>query len=261
MLYRVDYLLALLFLGFLAGLLARRSTNKIESSRLARAYYAAVVVLVVVRIAVYICSLFASNTSMLNTVGGAVGDVSGVLFGFLFGVAARRQNQRELLIDEHVLDALCMGLAFGFALAGVAKALAIAPLIEFFRQSGYSETFLKFIIAAEIFGALGLLLPWARIPALIGLTVDMFGAVLTHVHNGDPLNDSTGAIGLLIRLITLGVLWAWSRKESDSGGRARSSIVAVAAASVVCLLVAAGGSAAVRHFSPPTATVAAPIAK
>jgi hypothetical protein len=60
---------------------------------------------------------------------------------------------------------------------------------------------------AEIFGAIGLLLPWSLVPALIGLTVDMFGAVLTHIHNGDALNGSTGAIGLLIRLIAVGVLW------------------------------------------------------
>jgi hypothetical protein len=29
---------------------------------------------------------------------------------------------------------------------------------------------------------------------------------MTHIHNGDPLNDSTGAIGMLIRLIAVGVL-------------------------------------------------------
>ncbi len=52
-------------------------------------------------------------------------------------------------------------------------------MTEFFTQSGYSVTFLRFIVIAEIFGGIGLLLPWAFIPALAGLTIDMFGAVLT----------------------------------------------------------------------------------
>jgi hypothetical protein len=82
---------------------------------------------------------------------------------------------------------------------------------------------------AEIFGALGLLLPWAVLPSLHGLSVDMFGAVLTHIHNGDPLNDSTGAIGMLIRLAIVGALWALSRRTRALPHGIRNSILGVGA--------------------------------
>jgi hypothetical protein len=37
-------------------------------------------------------------------------------------------------------------------------------------------------------------------------SVDTFAAVLTHVHNGDPWNDSTGPIAMVIRLQLVGFL-------------------------------------------------------
>ena len=39
-----------------------------------------------------------------------------------------------------------MGLAFTFALNGAGKALSMTSMTEFFTQSGYSVSFLKFII-------------------------------------------------------------------------------------------------------------------
>jgi hypothetical protein len=39
-----------------------------------------------------------------------------------------------------------MSIAFTFALAGIGKAFSVAPMTEFFTQSGYSVTFLKFFI-------------------------------------------------------------------------------------------------------------------
>jgi hypothetical protein len=153
-----------------------------------------------------------------------------------------------------------MALAFTFALAGLGKAFSLAPMTEFFAQSGYSLTFLKFIVIAEIFGALGLLLPWARSAALIGLAIDMFGAVITRLHNGDPLNDSTGAIGLLIRLVALGLLWALRPRKVEPFPSIRNSTLGVGAATLACFLMALLGSVAVRHLSPP-ATVATPVSQ
>ena len=138
-----------------------------------------------------------------------------------------------------------MALAFTFAFAGIGKAFSMTPMTEFFTQSGYSVSFLKFIVMAEIFGAIGLLLPWAILPSLLGLSVDMLGAVLTHIHNGDPLNDSTGAIGMLIRLAVLGVLWDLSCRTSKS---IRNSLLGVGAVALICLLVAVGGASAMRHM-------------
>ena len=67
-------------------------------------------------------------------------------------------------------------------------------MTTFFHQSGYSVGFLKCVITVEAFAALALLIPATVLPAILVLTVDMFGAIYTHMHNGDPLNDSTGAI-------------------------------------------------------------------
>ena len=148
-----------------------------------------------------------------------------------------------------------MALAFTFALVGVGKAFSMTPMTEFFTQSGYSIPFLKFIIIAEIFGGIGLLLPWAFLPALVGLTIDMFGAVLTHAHNGDPLNDSTDAIGMLIRLAAVAVLWAMRPQGERPSLNFRTSMIRVGATGIVCLLVALGGSVAMRHSGPSAAIV------
>jgi uncharacterized membrane protein YphA (DoxX/SURF4 family) len=240
-------MLAVLLAGFLVGLLFSKALGKIAPSSLARDYYVAVAVLVTLRAGVFACAMLMSHQSFWTSSGGIVGDLTTLLFGALFGLAARRRDYREFLTSPMILRALCMMLAFTFALAGTGKAFSMAPMTEFFTQSGYSVAFLKFIVIAEILGGIGLLLPWAIPAALIGLTIDMFGAVLTHVHNGDPLNDSTGAIGLLIRLVVVGVLWAVSRRNSASAPAIRNSILSVAAMTLACLLIAFAGSVEMRH--------------
>jgi uncharacterized membrane protein YphA (DoxX/SURF4 family) len=151
-----------------------------------------------------------------------------------------------------------MALAFTFVLAGIGKAFSMSSMTDFFTQSGYSVPFLKFIVIAEIFGGIGLLLPWGILPTLVGLTIDMFGAVLMHIHNGDPLNDSTGAIGMLIRLIALGILWSLREQSSLSPRRA---ILYVSATTIVSLLVAVAGSTTLRHLGPSTPAVTSPVSK
>jgi len=258
MLYRVDYALAVMFTGFIVGALFGIPTANVPPSRLARGYYIVVVSLVVLRTGAFAGSMLMSHTNSWSIASGFIGDLLGFLFGALFGLAARRKDARELLTSSPVLDALCITLAFTFALAGIGKAFSVAPMTEFFVQSGYSVAFLKFIVIAEIFGGIGLLLPWAVLPALIGLAVDMFGAVLTHIHNGDPLNDSTGAIGMLIRLMAIGVLLALRQRNGGALPKVRSSVLRATMATITCLLIAVGGSVAVRHLSPPTPAVASP---
>jgi uncharacterized membrane protein YphA (DoxX/SURF4 family) len=248
MLYRVDYLVAILFAGFLIGLSLSKPLKTAAPSRLAQRYYVVVAVLLVLRTVFFACTML-TNQTVWTTVGGIVGDILSLLFGVLFGLAAKRHDAREFLTDPRVLRALCCVLAFTFALAGIGKAFSMTPMTEFFTQSGYSVTFLKLIVIAEIFGALGLLLPWAVLPSLLGLSVDMFGAVLTHIHNGDPLNDSTGAIGMLIRLVIVGVLWQLRRRSRAFPHSIRDSILGAGAAAFVCLLLAIGGGAAIRNVN------------
>jgi DoxX-like family len=209
----------------------------------------ATAILLVVRTILFACTTLLTRQSVLATMGGISGDMLGFLFGVLFGLAARRRDARELLTSSTILSALLMSLAFTFALAGAGKAVSMASMTEFFQQSGYPVSFLKFIMIAEIFGGLGLLLRWAVVPSLIGLTIDMFGAMLTHIHNCDPLNDSTGAIGLLVRLFVVGVLWQLSRRNAASSHSVRRSILGVTGAACVCLLIALAGGAAMRHIN------------
>jgi uncharacterized membrane protein YphA (DoxX/SURF4 family) len=245
MFYRVDYVVAVLLAGFLAGILSSKAFERVTTPRLGQGYYVVTAVLLLVRAGLFTCIMLRSQESFWTTSSGIAGDAGGLLFGFLLGVAARRKDARTLLTNPSVVGALCLGCAVTFTLAGVGKAFSMAPMTDFFTQSGYSVTFLRFIVIAEIFGAVGLLLPWAVLPALLGLSVDMFGAVLTHIHNGDPLNDSTGAIGLLIRLTVIGALWELGRRPTKSVPR---SILRVGAVALVCLAVAQAGSSMMRHL-------------
>jgi len=256
MFYRVDYTLCVMFAGFLAGVLFSRPLADVRPSRLARGLYVAMAILLVLRTGMFACTMLATQQSFWRTFGGFIGDLTGFVFGGLFGLATRRKDARELLVDPSVLAALRMALAFTFSLAGIGKAFSMASMMEFFTQSGYSINFLKFIVIAEIFGAVGLLLPWAFLPASIGLATDMFGAILTHIHNGDPLNDSTGAIGLLIRFAALGVLWALRPRTAEPKRTVRASLLAVGAIGIACLLIAIGGGIAVRHLSSSALVVA-----
>jgi len=258
MFYRVDYVVAVILAGLVVGVLLNRQAEKITSCRLARAYYQFVVVLLAVRTTTFVYSLITSNGSRRYAVFGLLGDLLPFSFGVLLGLAIRRNDTRKLLTHPSTLGAMSLAISLTFVMAGIGKAFTLAPMAEFFAQSGYSAAFLKFITIAEILGAIGLLLPWAVVPALLGLTVDMFGAVLTHVHNGDPLNDSTGAIALLIRLFVFALLWTLRPRNEESSLTMRTALFRVMAATVACLFIAYSGSLAVRHLSPPAATNGSP---
>ncbi|MGE5323106.1 MAG: DoxX family protein [Actinomycetota bacterium] len=252
MFYRVDYMLAVLCAGFIAGWLFGKRTARLKPDHLGFGYYVATAVLLLVRAAAFTGYMVLPEQRIWNGASGITADLTGFLFGALFGLALRRNEARDFLVDRSVLDALRMTIAFTFILAGIGKAFSMGPMTEFFTQSGYSIAFLKFIVIAEILGSIGLLLPWAVVPALIGLSIDMLGAVITHVHNGDPLNDSTGAIGLLIRLAALAVLWMLRPKHNQQrAATLRGSVLRVCALFGVCLLIAAGGSRAMRHPGVP----------
>jgi uncharacterized membrane protein YphA (DoxX/SURF4 family) len=258
MFYRVDYTLAVMAVGFVVGCAFSRRAEDVPASCLARRYYIAVAALAILRTLAFAASMVAPEHGPWSTVGGVLGDLMELLFAALFGLAVRRRDRREFLLEPQITAALCLSVAFAFALVGVGKAFSMEPMTEFFSQSGYSVPFLKFIVIAEVFGALGLLLPWAAPAAIVGLSIDMFGAVLTHVHNHDPLNDSTEAIALLIRLTALAILVAMRPHAGAPVRKFRQSLATVAAAGVLCLLLALAGSAAMRHLGPPPSVIPAP---
>ena len=247
MFYRVDYMLAVQLAGLLVGLALSRSMAGTAPHRVGRRYYVLVAIVLVVRSCAALGAIFFGGKPW-SMASGIAGDLLGFLFGAIFGLAALRSDARDVLVDPSVIDALRMVLSFTFALAAIGKALTMQPMTEFFTQSGYPVVFLQFIISAELFGAIGLLLPWAMWPALAGLSVDMFGAVVTHMHNGDPLNDSTGAIALLIKMAALAVLWGLRPRPATRS--VRTALAIATAVLAACLIVAVGGGVAVRHAAP-----------
>jgi hypothetical protein len=244
--YRVDYMLAVLIAGFAVGALFSKATAEVPSARLGRVYYAITAGLLILRTVGFAWTIIAPHNGFASTGPRFVGDLLGLLFGAAFGLATRRHAPRSWLSERPILEAFCLALAFTFALAGVGKGFSMLAMTDFFTQSGYSVAFLKFIVIAEIFGAMGLLLPWARIPAWFGLTIDMFGAVTTHIHNGDPLNDSTGAIGMLIRLILAAILFELQRGQPQRPERAFRAVFRAALGTVLCLFIAIPGAMAMR---------------
>lgn len=249
MIYRVDYILAVLLAGAIVGLLLSRWVTPISPSRLARWYFGAVAITLVLRAVFFVCGLVLNDASFWTLAGGAVGDTGGLLFGALFGLASRRADRRDFLLDPAIYSALCLSVAVVFAIAGIAKAFSIQGMTEFFTQSGYSASFLRIIITGEVLSALALLIPQTEILAVSALSVDMFGAIYTHIHNGDPLNDSTGAIGVLIRLLPIAVLWLLRRQSGKAASYIRTSFLTVAMGAVVCIIAAVAGSEIVRHLS------------
>jgi chromate transport protein ChrA len=86
---------------------------------------------------------------------------------------------------------------------------------QFFLESGYAASFLYFIIAAEILGAIGLFISKLLIPAASGLVIIMFGAIYTHYRNGDPFSDSLEALHLLVLLVCILAIRLLSRRVPD----------------------------------------------
>jgi uncharacterized membrane protein YphA (DoxX/SURF4 family) len=255
MFYRVDYLLAIIVAGFVVGASLGRWTSRVESARIARWYFIAVASILVVNALLSVREIVLTNGPVLHTISRVLSDLGSLIFGALFGTAVRRPDRLELLREPKVFYTMCVSSGYGFVMSGYAKAFGMAAMTEFFTQSGYSVPFLKFIMSIEVLGGIGLLVPVTMPFALAGLTVDMFGAIATHVHNGDPLNDSTGAIITLVKFTAIAALWVLHRNATSPARSPRKTLFGVASVAIVCLLAAVGGSARMRH-TPPSATTA-----
>ena len=256
MIYRVDYVVAVMLVGLIAGALLSRPTSRVDSARLARGYYIAIAVVLAIRAVVFVLGIVRANEAIWNALGNGIGDAGNFLFGAIFGIAALHPDRRKTLCDPAVYAALCLAAGFGFVMSGYVKAFYMQGMTQFFTQSGYSVSFLKFIMTAEVLGGVGLLIPWTVLPAMAGLSVDMFGAIYTHVHNGDPLNDSTGAIAVLIRFAGIVALWAWRPRPNDRPGSVRLRFIKAGVAGLFCLAAAVGGGTLMRgtvHAAPPPA--------
>jgi putative oxidoreductase len=111
--------------------------------------------------------------------------------------------------------AISISIANTFILATAGKSQNMAYMLDFFRQSGYANWFLYFIMSAETLGALGILfhnkLKTGPLAAW-GLIIIMLGAVYTHLHNHDPFSDSYAAVIQLINLSLLLLVYYFEKQ-------------------------------------------------
>lgn len=252
MFYRVDYVIGCMFLGACIGALLSKRTWRFESPQIARVFYVLTALRAALGAVAVICGLVFSNQHFWNRIGSGLGDFGNFIFGAIFGLALVRSKSLELLREPAVYSALCLSVALAFVGAGLAKAFYLDGMITFFTHSGYATAFLRFIIGIEVFGGAALLVSWAALPVIFGLTIDMIGAVYTHVHNGDPLNDSTGAIAMLMRIIAILVVWALG-KSSVSRHEIRRGLLGVGLGFACCVVAAVAGGAMLRRPATPYA--------
>lgn len=94
---------------------------------------------------------------------------------------------------------ICVLLAALFAFAGLPKVTGDPRAVEGFHKGGFPDWFRLFIGAAEIAGAVGLLVPRLRVWAASGLLIIMIGAVATHLRAGDTFDKvAPAALALLL---------------------------------------------------------------
>lgn len=248
MFYRVDYTLAVLLAGFLIGLAAARRVAHFPVEVVARAYFRIVLVLLGLRLICLFGYVMQPQASAWNMALGTTLDIFTLFFAALFGLALRR-GRRALLTEDAVFSALIVATAFFFAMTGVGKAFSMDWMTNFFHQSGYSVAFLKSVMIVEVFAALALLVPTTTLPAILVLAVDMFGAIYTHVHNGDPLNDSTDAVRELIQLAAIAILWTMRRRARQDASH-YVPWLALATGGALCLVIAIAGGILMRHAHP-----------
>ena len=103
---------------------------------------------------------------------------------------------------------VCVLLALEYAFAGIPKLVGQSDAVQGFRQAGFPDGFRLFIGAAEVSGALGLLVPRLRFWAATGLSIIMIGALVTHVRAHDTLAKMAPAAVSLLLL----VLIAWATR-------------------------------------------------
>jgi hypothetical protein len=139
-----------------------------------------------------------------------------VILGFLLSNIAADNSRSKKMISA-TLWGLSILTANSFILATVGKSINMPYMISFFKQSGYATWFLYFIMSAEAFGGLGILLHFKlkTVPlAAAGLAIIMLGAVYTHWHNHDPFSDSYAAVVQFINLSLMLVLYYFEQRAN-----------------------------------------------
>jgi putative oxidoreductase len=159
------------------------------------------------------------NTAVLHSLSSVMswgGMLGHIVSGFLVVTIATGRNRSKKIINATLWGiSVLMGNSFILATAG--KAQHLNEMISFFTISGYATWFLYFIMSAEAFGGLGILLHFKLRTgplAAAGLAIIMLGAVYTHWHNKDPFSDSYAAVGQFINLLLMLILYYFEQQEN-----------------------------------------------
>ena len=102
------------------------------------------------------------------------------------------------------MNAIRAALSLLFAVSGAAKLFGHSAVRKNFRRWGHPDPLMYFIGACEAAGAAALWLPRLELPAALGLTLLMFGALGTHLKAKDgPAQwlPAVVALGLLSALL------------------------------------------------------------
>jgi uncharacterized membrane protein YphA (DoxX/SURF4 family) len=158
----------------------------------------------------------ASLIKMLPFIMSWGGILGHFVLGYLIVNIAMNNNRLRKTISAALL-AISILTANLFLVATVGKSMNMPYMISFFKQSGYAIWFLYFIMIAEVFGGLGILLHFKLRTgslAAAGLAIIMLGAVYTHWHNKDPFSDSYAAVGQLISLSLMFLIYYFEQQAN-----------------------------------------------
>lgn len=100
-------------------------------------------------------------------------------------------------------------LAIFFLMAGGSKLLNPDAQAENFANWGYPIWFLYVTGIIEVGGAIGLLIPGARLSATLVLSATMVGAAVTHLSAGEM-----GALPVPLVILSLLIVLVWTLRSS-----------------------------------------------
>jgi hypothetical protein len=157
----------------------------------------------------------ATVTNILLFIMNRGGILEHLVLGYLTGNIAI--NNRISKIIRSTLWGISILTGSMFIGATIGKLQHLTEMTSFFTTSGYAIWFLYFIMTAETLGGLGILLHFNLKTgplATAGLIIIMLGAVYTHWHNNDPFSDSYAAVGQLINLTLMLILYYFEKQAN-----------------------------------------------
>lgn len=111
---------------------------------------------------------------------------------------------------------IVLAVAIIYIVTGMRKIIGVESVVNDFKSWGYAPLFMRLIGTLELLGAVGLLIPKSRIPAMGGLVGVMLGAIGTHIINGEYYALLLPTV-LLLLLISLFLMSQDEIEEANLG--------------------------------------------